>query len=343
MSSPDRALGLVSLARGVLARGHKAQARDLAEQALAAAPDDPHVRVLVAGVLSHGIPEWHFDLILDQARNDAYDAALRRAVRPGMKVLEIGTGSGILAMMAARAGAAEVITCEVNPAIAAVAQANINANGYGDRVRVVAKHSTKLDVDADMDGPADLLVAEIVTNDILGEDALRLKAHARAELLKPGAALIPAVATARIALAHSDQVERVRVGVTDGFDLSALSRLAPPRWRLAVGSDSLVMRSDPADLFSFDFRSAPAREPDETATVVLKAEGAGPANCVIQWLELRMDSEIVYENCPRVGARSCWGILTHPFRRTEFLEAGTPVAVSGTCSANAIQIWTDRH
>ena len=44
----------------------------------------------------------------------AYDAALRRAIRPGCRVLEIGTGSGLLAMMAARAGAAQVVTCERN-------------------------------------------------------------------------------------------------------------------------------------------------------------------------------------------------------------------------------------
>ena len=74
------------------------------------APDDGEVRSVAAEVMSAGIPRWHFDIVHDYPRNDAYEAALRRAVFPGCKVLEIGTGTSLLAMMAARAGAAEVVT-----------------------------------------------------------------------------------------------------------------------------------------------------------------------------------------------------------------------------------------
>ncbi len=55
------------------------------------------------------IPRWHFDMVLDEQRNHAYDAAIKRAVElrragenNGVKVLDIGTGSGILSLMAAR-------------------------------------------------------------------------------------------------------------------------------------------------------------------------------------------------------------------------------------------------
>ena len=49
-------------------------------------------------------PPWHFPMMADASRNRAYEAAISR-VASGRRVLDIGTGAGLLAMMAARAGA----------------------------------------------------------------------------------------------------------------------------------------------------------------------------------------------------------------------------------------------
>ena len=49
---------------------------------------------------------WHFGMLNDAERNTAYDRALRARVRAGDMVLDIGAGTGLLGMMAARAGAA---------------------------------------------------------------------------------------------------------------------------------------------------------------------------------------------------------------------------------------------
>jgi type III protein arginine methyltransferase len=106
--------------------------------ALALAPDDAQLAARVKSFINRAVPQWHFSLVHDHARNAAYDAALRRVVTPTSRVLEIGAGTGLLAMMAARAGAAAVITCEVVPAIAEKAAEIVAHNGYANRVRVIA-------------------------------------------------------------------------------------------------------------------------------------------------------------------------------------------------------------
>lgn len=52
----------------------------------------------------------------------------------GKRIAEIGTGSGIIALAAARAGAASVLAADINPNAALCAAENARANGFGDRV-----------------------------------------------------------------------------------------------------------------------------------------------------------------------------------------------------------------
>jgi hypothetical protein len=61
------------------------------------------------------VDQWHYRMLNDKERNVAYDKAIRRALqlRPGAVVLDIGGGTALLSMFAARAGAKHVYCCEV--------------------------------------------------------------------------------------------------------------------------------------------------------------------------------------------------------------------------------------
>ena len=62
--------------------------------------------------------------------------AIERAVRPGMRVLDVGTGSGILAISAALEGASEVYALDMDPVSVEVARENADLNEVADRVHV---------------------------------------------------------------------------------------------------------------------------------------------------------------------------------------------------------------
>ena len=235
----------VAMARlaGVLSNmGHEEQAREVARRALKAAPHDAQVWNRVSDVLGRGVPRWHFSIVQDKARNAAYEAALKRAIRATSKVLEIGTGSGLLAMMAARAGAGQVVTCEVMGSVAEAAREIVALNGYAERVRVLPRRSFELDADRDLGGPADILVSELVSNSMLGQDVLAVMEHATRVLLKPGARVIPARGRVRVALAHYDDLQRKRMGAVAGFDLTPFNRLAGSSFQISRGSKELAQR-----------------------------------------------------------------------------------------------------
>ena len=131
-------------------------------------------------------PVEHARMLHDERRTNDYLAALRAAVRPDDVVLDIGTGSGVLALAAARAGARRVYAVEASD-IAEVAERVFAANGVGDQVTVLPGWSRVIELPE----PADLLVAEVIGNEPLEEEILETMLDARRRLLKPGARLIP--------------------------------------------------------------------------------------------------------------------------------------------------------
>lgn len=282
------------------------------------------------------VPRWHFTMLHDAPRNDAYERALRAVVRPGMRVLDIGTGSGLLAMMAARAGAGEVVACEAVPLIAEKAREIVAANGYADRVRIVAKPSNRLVVGTDMAGPADVLVTEIFDAALIGEGALATFEDAWARLLKPDAIVIPAAATVRAQLVESPALrDTLTVGRVSGFDLSGFNEFASrtlPTSNLPPFDFRPV--SDPVTLFEVDFRVR-RHAPAERRVAVTAAAG-GAVDAVLVWFTLRLGDAIEYDNAPGAGAASShWGQMVQlvaPARATAPGEALTLLARHDTTS-----------
>lgn len=293
-----------------------------------------------AMILKDMVPGWHFVIVRDAVRNAAYDQALRKAVTPDSRVLDIGTGTGLLAMMAARAGARDVFTCEQNAAVTHGAAAVLAANGFADQIRLIEKHSSQLDCDRDLGGPVDVLVSEIISNDVVGQGCLAVMEQA-GRWLKPNGKIIPQAATVRVALAWSDAAEARRLGTIDGFDLSAFNSLERAVQQHAIGDTRLDIRSSVADLIHFDFRSDGPFRPVDARTMVI-SDGR-PFNGVLQWLRLDMDESIVYENRPRAGAKSCWAALFYPLGQSIEPENGQEVCVAGAHDRASLHIWVEQQ
>jgi predicted O-methyltransferase YrrM len=254
-------------------------------------------------------------------------------------VLEIGTGTALFAMMAARAGAGEVVTCEKDPVVAATAAQIVAANDLTNRVRVIEKGSTDLEVGIDFAEPADVLVWDTLSSNMIGANALPILEHATRRLLKPGAPTIPANGTVRIALAEDRRFHLKRMHNVEGFDLSLFNRLAASCYAINVSDERLVLRSEPVDLFHFDFQSG-GPFPEAEASVSLSASG-GLVNGIAQWQRLNFDDDASYENCPSKGAYSVFDVVFYPLRKPVELKAGANVLVSAAHNRLAFRIWAD--
>ena len=294
---PDQAAPLLTIATALLLKHDPEAALGPVRQVLAADPGNDRAVALYRTAMSRIVQPWHFPMMNDGPRNAAYDAAIRRAVTPGALVLDIGTGAGLLSMMAARAGAGRVVTCEMTAPVAAKAKQIIAQNGLQDRIAVHNKRSNDLSVGADLPEKADVLVHEIFDSDLLSEGVLPSMEDAHARLLKPGAKIIPRAAAAMVALAGGDQLRAmVNVNKAAGFDVGMFNEFMPERFVFDGQRFKFDWLSEPVPALSFDFHQT--RYPHEHRLVEVKVTRTGLCLGVVQWLRIELDEATRFENHP---------------------------------------------
>src|SRR2546428_8070865 len=125
-------------------------------------------------------------MIADRVRMDAYMQALRSAVKPGAVVVDIGTGTGIFALLACRFGARRVYAIEPNDAIQ-VAREIARANGYAERIEFLQMISTR----AVLPEKADVIVSDLRGGLPLCEINIPCLPKAGPRFLFPAGNLIP--------------------------------------------------------------------------------------------------------------------------------------------------------
>lgn len=328
---------LVRLGCSLMASGKGGQAVAIVERVLEEHPGDPIWHEAARTVLSHGVAGFHRSMLADSDRNDAYARAIRETVAPGDVVLDIGTGSGLLAMMAAKAGAAKVIACEANPALAATAREIVRRNGYGEIVEVVAERSMVLARSGALAEGADVVVSEIFSHDLIDEGAIRSLNHAMKRLAKPGARIVPSSASVEVALAEYRGDVLPPLAQVAGFDLSLFDRHLNDTITVPVKSRHLQLRGPGQTLFDFDFTRGEA--PSERRTEIALISEGGWVTGVVQWIALQLTADVRFENRPGPDRRSHWPCVVYPFDDPFGASAGEYVRIEGWHDDLHLRIW----
>lgn len=305
------------------------RALELCRDILKIHPDMLTARLGVEWVLSKLVPVWHIPMVNEKERNQAYFDGLRSVVTPDKLVFEIGTGSGLLAMMAAKLGAGKVYTCETVGLIADTATAIIRRNNCQDRVAVLAKSSHAVQLGSDLPAQADVLVHEIFSSELLGEHVLPAIEDAKRRLLKPGGEVLPAAASIMIALVGGDELAKnLFVDESFGFDLRDFNAIHPKRRPLHREDLALDLLSDDVEAFRFDFRRDDVFPP-QRKRIEITATREGLCYGVVQWIRLELSEGVRFENHPsQRRAISNWQHTIYGFDAPLRLDKGMNVSIS---------------
>jgi type I protein arginine methyltransferase len=271
------------------------------------------------------------DMMADQVRMAAYEAALGAACRPDCVVLDLGTGTGILALLACRLGARRVYAIEPSDAVS-VAREIAQANGVADRITFVQGLST----DISLPEPVDVIVADVRGVLPMTGTSLATMMDAR-RFLEAGGILIPARDTIRGALADHQRAYDALVAPwrrhAFGFDASAAERLVLQTWR-KTHAPAEELLTDSCDLFDLDYGSLSTTNVGGSFTTEVVRHGTAHGLCV--WFDTQLFGPIGFSNAPG-RPQAIYGQGFFPLPVPVAVDAGDVVAVD----LRAIQAYDD--
>ena len=288
---------------------------------LEAAPDNHRLKRNLRDAYSRLVPSWYLPTVNDTRRNKVYQAAIEKAVTEGDTVLDIGAGSGLMAMTAARAGAQRVVGCELLGSMAEMARRIIARNGLDDVVTILPMQSNELVVGDVLTEPANVVIAENLDVTLIGEGVISSLRHATRHLTRSGAKVIPAAARVWGTLVEWPGERAINpVRQVSGFDFREFDLFRNPNMHVPFDAEREEHRAltEAFEIASFDFYQLPDfSEADHVEVLTLPAVETGTGHAVTVWFELDLDAEITYSTRHETN-------LNHWHRTAQFLDRDLP-------------------
>ena len=254
----------------------------------------------------------HFEMINDKIRTQAYCKAieLNQSAFQGKVVLDIGCGTGILSLFAARAGARKVYAVECTPIWQAAAQI-VKDNHFEDRITII--HGRMEDVT--IPEKVDIIVSEWMGYTLYFEVFLPVIVEARNKYLNPGGFLLPSKASLYISAIEACEYRMTQIDFWDsvyGFDFREMKRraLMEPvvedigRWQFITNHQTIS---------SIDIHTCSPTACFFKAPFALTASAACECDAIVTWFDVFFDDMEV----KRVLSTSPFRKSTH-WHQTQF-------------------------
>jgi ribosomal protein L11 methyltransferase len=137
---------------------------------------------------------------------------LEQYVKPGEDVIDVGTGSGILAIAAAKLGARHVLALDLDPVAVASAQDNVRQNGLA---QITVKESDLLSIlDTDLNALGIELPVQLVVSNILAEIIVSFVDDVQRVLRQGGLFIASGIITAKESLV-TDRLQQAGFSIVD--------------------------------------------------------------------------------------------------------------------------------
>lgn len=233
----------------------------------------------------------HRMLLGDRVRTEALQHAIEAVVRPGQIVVDIGTGSGVLALFAARAGAQRVYAIE-REQIVQVAKRVACSNGLDHLIEFIANDVATVD---EIPQQADVLVSECIGSALVNTTMIERVLAARQRFLKPGGIMIPMLGelvACPVEIPVHDWYLRFWEQPQYGLDWRDFAPLASNQLYTAIiNADDML--AEPQNVARLDFNSPETCSADIAGEATFSFTRDGIVHGIAIWFRLQLSPNIV--------------------------------------------------
>ena len=269
-------------------------------------------------------------MLSDRARTSAYTRALKKVIRRGDTVLDVGCGTGILGLLALRAGAGRVIAVDRNPIIY-VAEVLYRENGFADQVTFHHQDVRDLRIRKKVD----VVISEILGNTAFDEGVLETLDTALLHL-KRGGRVVPQSLDLYLAPVSAPQVFQRDVQLSEmrgmGFSTDTLQMLSPHH---PVPCESFRTIAPEARVGRVDLGRRPLPQRPITFTAQFRPQGT--MHGITLWFKTTLAPGVRLDSRKTIS----WVPLLFPITEPVRLRQET-VHVDLTCHADNSYTWIVR-
>jgi protein arginine N-methyltransferase 7 len=303
-------------------------------------------------------------MLHDTDRNACYEHAIKKCIDNFRSiegrapiVLDIGTGTGLLAMLCIRHGAEFVVGCEMFEAMAEVAKRVIDVNGLSEKIMVISAKSSEIET---LPFTCDIIVSELLDSILLGEGVLFSHADAISRFMSTESIpvtplmqrVLPCNGSVYATLVQGQDVSNlVRVdniaynGITPWRNSYATSckggwRPIPVHWS-EYTSRGCIELSEAHIVSSFSFSSIQDDFSGGTCTQIDTKKSGVVQGVLIWWkLDIFSDTEEEISYCTKPGSQKWqdhWTQAVYPLRQDLSCDEGSVFTVR--MSTDGTNIW----
>lgn len=250
---------------------------------------------------------YHQSMLSDGLRNKLLYEAIKTHVTEETSFLDIGAGTGVWAILAAKLGAKRVVAIEIEEALIPIIFRHAQENGVANKIEIIHANSDHVK----LKGKFDVIVSELFGQDALGERVTASFVSLRNRFLVPNGVLIPQkLAMAAVPVHLEKSVQIIPAGLPLSCNFLKSLKLNYAQTLSLAEREKISYLAEPKVITEIDFRTIETAPNVTNLSAMWQMENLSEANAIAVFNQSTFTDEIKMDSF----LSQSWGATAYPFQ-----------------------------